>query len=440
MARRPKNAPVVNPTEEGWIDPFSADMMEAPVDASGPPPEPDPEAEALVPPLTHHTPLDLDLERLLELQGPAAAPPCADEDLRSALHDLGPAMAVGAVLDRLLEPWHDEADDEVTSGWTDEVEADLPEVTGDLPELTGSHVEFIVGEDLDDDGGWAAERPVVDHLDSADEEEEVLEIVRGVPEAPSYTDRALEALLAEPVFDEDGDGDGLEQVPLHQMARNVVAQHGEIILAYVREMYAGTPTPEVEARFTLTRTTLRRLAVGAGDHALTALLDDLDEIGALRDGSSTSPRSRDRLLSSLRRWTLTFAELLGPAGEALRRTVTMDQPVPALERLRPLQGMNDRLLERLYASGLVTTEALASADPEELAEVTGMPRGLARRVVIASRLPDGVASRQVVDQFLDSARAVAVTLEGLRPEANDWAVEVRLALLEVHRILDRKGG
>ena len=116
------------------------------------------------------------------------------------------------------------------------------------------------------------------------------------------------------------------------------------------------------------------------------VLDIIDEIReilddpALRTGHTTY-----RLIAP---FTSLFERLLGAISPEARERYHNQfyyqrNTIPLLEELRRIRYIGPRRLQRIYAAGLITVEAIAKARPSEIADVTGLPLRLAEQVVTA---------------------------------------------------------
>ncbi|MFO0751537.1 MAG: helix-hairpin-helix domain-containing protein, partial [Myxococcota bacterium] len=121
-------------------------------------------------------------------------------------------------------------------------------------------------------------------------------------------------------------------------------------------------------------TDVARLARELDDRELVALDEQLPQlVAATFDAPDAEGRKQAGL--ALRDWVATYADIIGgDGGRRLRRKVVLRRGVhPLATHLRGIKGIGERRLERLYDARLLTRDALADAQPEELAAVARIP-------------------------------------------------------------------
>ncbi|MCC6623631.1 MAG: hypothetical protein IT385_20400 [Deltaproteobacteria bacterium] len=169
------------------------------------------------------------------------------------------------------------------------------------------------------------------------------------------------------------------------LARVLGSQYVEVIAHYAVDALMGRNSRHAPKLRQIVKS-FRRLALEMNDHELLELYQQL---GELIESFTSSTSHERRLVASrrLRDWVMAFADLVGDeAATKLRRLVVYRKGVhPLISHLREIRGIGDRRLERLYTAGLLTTEALADADPAELAQIVRIPMRLARQLVEACR-------------------------------------------------------
>ncbi len=183
--------------------------------------------------------------------------------------------------------------------------------------------------------------------------------------------------------------DALDLDPeLTRITRRISGQYVEVIATWAHAVFRGEGRRNGGSRTTTVQVdsavpALQRLADATGDQAMIAALDDLGQLVALDDGSA---RGRQLLVPRLRDWLRRFAALLeGEDADRLLKLVEFDRDsMPLLDQLAKVRGVGPRRIERLYLAGLFTVESLVDADPVDVAQVSGVPRGVAAAVVDAA--------------------------------------------------------
>ena len=91
---------------------------------------------------------------------------------------------------------------------------------------------------------------------------------------------------------------------------------------------------------------------------------------------------------------------------------------PLMEELHSLRGIGPKRLGRLYAAGLHTVDVVASADPIEVALVTGLPGKLSVNVVDATRQFAVEERVRCLESLRDRARRLREILTAV-PDGDD---------------------
>lgn len=218
-----------------------------------------------------------------------------------------------------------------------------------------------------------------------------------------------------------------------ELTRTLGARHVEVIAHWASQKMRGERAADVAQRLRRVIADAMRLAGEMDEGDLLAAYETLDEIVDGFSAASTAG-ARRRSAKRLRDWTLDFAELVGgEAGDRLRGLVVFNRGAyPLLERLREIRGVGPRRLERLYAAGLATTDALAEADPDELMALIGLPAPLALEVVRVSRAFAETERRETVLALTEMTHEVARILKlakGDGEEADDsFVAEIQRAI------------
>jgi predicted flap endonuclease-1-like 5' DNA nuclease len=193
---------------------------------------------------------------------------------------------------------------------------------------------------------------------------------------------------------------------LARVSRRIAAQYADVVASFASHAFRGDVRRSTVEQVGTAVESLLRLASAAGDRAQSALLDELLQLIEPATTGKLNGRVRQAALTRLRAWIPRFASTLEDDDrERLLRLVTWDaDSAPLMDELSELRGIGPRRLQRLYAAGLFTVEAVAGADVDEVAAVTGLPRDLAARVVEATesyaqterrRCMEGVRERAV---------------------------------------------
>lgn len=229
---------------------------------------------------------------------------------------------------------------------------------------------------------------------------------------------------------------------LHAVARRISGQYVEVLAAFVSAAFAGRAEAAALTQAASSVNALHRLAKASQDHAQLSLLDQLTEmLPALTDERRNS-RTRQAALTQLRDWVPAFAETLDPAdGKRLRALVSWTEgAAPLLDELGNLHGIGPKRLEALYAAGLFTVRAVASADATEIAQVTGMPRKLAVAVVEATRSYAAQERRRCIEALRERAIRLRNVLEAHQTDTEPELVELaQEALREVETTFRQLG-
>jgi len=195
------------------------------------------------------------------------------------------------------------------------------------------------------------------------------------------------------------------------------ARHVEVIAQWAGRTMRGERAESVVRRLRRVVEDARRLAREMEERELLGcyeeLLDIVDSFGVVATAAA-----RRRTARRLREWTLRFSERVGgEAGARLRSLVVFRRGAfPLLERLRQIRGIGPRRLERLYSAGLTSAGALQHADPEELAELVGLPLDLAVEVVAASGTFAETERREMVAALAEMTAEVARVLRHVRSD------------------------
>lgn len=220
------------------------------------------------------------------------------------------------------------------------------------------------------------------------------------------------------------------------LARMLGAQYAEIIAHYAIDTIAGRSSKHAPKLEQIIRN-FKRLATEMGDHELLRLYESLAELIEAYEGAKSAD-ARGAVSQRLRDWVMTFADLVGgDAGQKLRRLVVFKKGVhPLISHLREIRGIGEKRLERLYAAGLLTVEALVEADPMELASVVGVPKKLARQVVEACQRFAEAQRVSHVRSLKNVVGDVARVLQQIDPN-DDSHVRLVAAVRETIAELDR---
>ncbi|TNE91195.1 MAG: hypothetical protein EP330_06000 [Deltaproteobacteria bacterium] len=192
---------------------------------------------------------------------------------------------------------------------------------------------------------------------------------------------------------------------LGRVSRRIAAQYAEVVASFAASAFAGRANEATLAQVEAAVDALRRLADASGDTQQDRLLGELWRIIGPATTGRLNSRARQSALVQLREWIPRFADTLeAEDAERLIGLVEWDSSaVPLLDELATLHGIGPRRLQRLYAAGLHNVSVVAAADPQDVAEVTGLPRELAARVVAATREYAFTERRRCLEGLRDRA-------------------------------------
>lgn len=238
------------------------------------------------------------------------------------------------------------------------------------------------------------------------------------------------------LFEEPGAEDGCT---LRGLTRSISGQYAEVIANYVRCSFLAEDTSLQRVQVEAALSSLQRLAAATDDPELIHALSELERL--LPESEAMGGQRRERYLRDMRAWVLRFSELLGDKdGKRLLSLVKFDErSTPLLHRLMEVYGIGPRRLERLYCAGLFSVESLITAEPLEVAQVTGMTEILARSVIHAAKLFDRrrrqLAARALMDRTHD---AIALAREARNAGREDPGMlhAMRTSLNELRHALN----
>ncbi|MCB9778768.1 MAG: hypothetical protein H6742_09415 [Alphaproteobacteria bacterium] len=162
---------------------------------------------------------------------------------------------------------------------------------------------------------------------------------------------------------------------------------------------------------------LERLARASGELAHLELIQELSLAVDLYRERQARGTGRATFRDALRAWLPRYAAHVGgPDGDRLRQLVEVDiDAVPLFASLQALDGVGPRRLARLHAAGFYEPETVRTADPVELAQVAGLPRDVARRVVEHAQVFEERRQRRCVLEMqrrIEEFRRVVASLDG----------------------------
>lgn len=231
-----------------------------------------------------------------------------------------------------------------------------------------------------------------------------------------------------------------ESDELTRVSRRISGQYAEILAGFASQAFRGRARKESGEQALAALDALQRLATAAGDREQAALLEELSEIVPGASDSRKNSRARYIAIAALRDWIPRFADTLAPEdGRRLVKLVQWDGgSAPLMEELASLRGIGPKRLGRLYAAGLHTVDVVASADPVDVASVTGLPSRLSVDVVDATRQFALDERRRCLEQLRDRAlrlreilRAVPASDEEIRRLAEEAVHEVELTFSQL---------
>lgn len=257
-------------------------------------------------------------------------------------------------------------------------------------------------------------------FDFSDDELDAL--LRGDPGAElSFDDEppGFAASAAEEGWDEDED-EHTDAIELKALTRTLAGQYLDVLAVFVSQVFAARPgsnTPGGKAQTAIKN--LLRLTEATGDTEMQQVLADID--GLITQGVPAGKRDRHHFLRELRDHVLGFADCLSDEDKLRMRGLILheDRALPLLDELAEIRGIGPRRLERLYCAGLFTVEAISEADPEDIAQVTGIPSNIAAEVVSATQAFADKQRTRIVRDLEQRARDFARALPHLKSSGRD---------------------
>ncbi len=208
-----------------------------------------------------------------------------------------------------------------------------------------------------------------------------------LPLALFVSDEELDGLFAHP-GEQPTDAELVAPSPeLQEVSRRIAGQYVELIEAFAVSLFQRRGGTNLAPQLLRALEALIRLSEASGDAESMAAIGELLEELRVYQARQAQGRGVDRMATRLRAWIPRFAPLLEPdARERLLNLVSYrGRAIPLFHALGSIPGIGPRRLERLYCAGLYTIESVVNAEPEEVAQVTGLPPALALRVVEATR-------------------------------------------------------
>ena len=207
---------------------------------------------------------------------------------------------------------------------------------------------------------------------------------------------------------------------LGRVSRRIAAQYAEVLASFAALAFRGEASRGAVEQVESAIDALCRLAEASHDPLQVSLL--LEVRDWIRPATTGKPNSRARqsALVSLRDWIPRFAQTLeAEDASRLARLVSWDDgSAPLMDELAELHGIGPKRLQRLYASGLYTVDVVATADPQDIAAVTGLPLALAESVVTATRTFALEERRRCIESLRDRAVRLRHLLKTV-PAGND---------------------
>lgn len=257
-----------------------------------------------------------------------------------------------------------------------------------------------------------------------------------------FSDDELSSLL-DPDRETASDEEALEAPPepsaeLRQLSRQLAGQYADVLAGFVSRAFSQQSITSTARQVRATLEPLLRLAEGTGDNELGAHLTRLQSL--LDRPPESHALARTRYLKTLRAWMLEYADCLGGAvGERLRRLVDFgeEQP-PLLRELEQIKGIGPRRLERLYCAGLFTVERVVAAEPEEIAQVTGLPLNLAEQVVASTQRFSEEERKRRARELRRSVVAFGQALQALGAHDDpDMLAVAQETMLQLQRLISQ---
>lgn len=248
-------------------------------------------------------------------------------------------------------------------------------------------------------------------------------------EEPDFGD-LLAAVPGITVVDEAED-DALEHV-----ARRIAGQHAELLARFAHHAFANVDSREFALETLELIGNLIRLAKAANHGLQVELLEELAMHAKALSVATGRQRARQRALVGLRDWIPRFAQTLDP--DDAKRLVGLIAPTsfPLRGMFRRVRGVGRARSSRLYAAGLHTLGAVVGADPDEIAEVTGMPSAVSARVVDAAHQYARDERERCLTDMRSRALAFEQILSVLPMGDEELRESAREALICIQRALE----
>lgn len=233
---------------------------------------------------------------------------------------------------------------------------------------------------------------------------------------------------------------------LGRVSRRIAAQYAEVLTSFAAQAFAGragsASLDQVEAAIE----SLARLARAASDEPQVAMLNEVRQIIGPATTGKRNSRSRQSALVALRDWIPRFAASLEE--EDAQRLMSLvewnDSAAPLMDELSTIRGIGPKRLQRLYAAGLYTVDVVATASPDDVAAVTGLPHSLAVKVIAATRNYAVDERRRLLESLRERALRLRHILAsvpmdddlGLQQLATDALREVETTFRSLHNLED----
>lgn len=220
---------------------------------------------------------------------------------------------------------------------------------------------------------------------------------------------------------------------LTRVSRRIAGQYAEIVAGFSANAFRGEAGRDAADHSMAAVDALLRLARAAGDTTQEALLSELKPLLPQTVEGRRNSRTRQQALARLRDWIPRFAETLQEDdARRLLDLVRWDRGrAPLMDELAEIDGIGPKRLGRLYAAGLHTMEVVAGADPHEIAQVTGLPSGLATKVVAETRRYAMDERRRCLEGLRDRARRLREVLRSVSGTDDDMRGLAEEAIREV---------
>ena len=209
----------------------------------------------------------------------------------------------------------------------------------------------------------------------------------------------------------------VDPTELHQLFGRMATNHMRQVRDFIIELRWGpTPTTWIAVCESSVHS-LRRAAEGLEFTALATKLDDFAKAMLTQDlalATTIAGAARERILAAHAQLVELLPETFALDGDRSQREAAILHSL-----LAQIPDVGKVTIDKLYAAGLTTLETMLLANVEDLASTTGIPHGLAMRIVDRFRLYREEMASVAVDEARTYERDKIATLVAQLSAEND---------------------